>query len=109
MKISPKSSLETLSKIKSPFLNVFEHGSLSVEVYQPNKVDLQQPHTRDEIYLIISGNGEFVNGGIRTTFLHGDFLFVPAGIVHRFENFTDDFSTWALFYGRKGGEQVQSL
>ena len=107
MKISPKSALETLSKIKSPFVNVFEHGSLSVEVYQPNKVDLQQPHTRDEVYFIISGTGEFVNNNIRTTFLPGDFLFVPAGIAHRFENFTDDFSTWVVFYGPEGGEQVQ--
>jgi uncharacterized RmlC-like cupin family protein len=34
----------------------------------------------------------------------GDFLFVPAGIEHRFVNFTDDFSTWVIFYGPKGGE-----
>lgn len=106
MKIHAKSALKELSKVKSPFLNVFEHGSLSVEVYRPEKVDLQQPHTRDEVYIIISGTGEFLNDGARTSFAPGDFLFVPAGIEHRFENFTDDFSTWVLFYGPEGGENV---
>ena len=49
MKIHAKSALEKLSKVKSPFLNVFEHGTLSVEVYKPEKIDLQQPHTRNEM------------------------------------------------------------
>jgi mannose-6-phosphate isomerase-like protein (cupin superfamily) len=34
----------------------------------------------------------------------GDALFVPAGMKHRFENFSDDFATWIMFYGPEGGE-----
>ena len=34
----------------------------------------------------------------------GQVLFVPAGIEHRFEDFSDDFSTWVIFYGPAGGE-----
>lgn len=105
MKIGSNEALDKLSKLPSPFLTVFNHGTLSVEVYKPIKEDLQQPHTRDEIYIIIAGSGEFLNDGVRTTFQPGDFLFVPAGVVHRFENFTDDFSTWVLFYGPEGGEK----
>ncbi|WP_136468408.1 cupin domain-containing protein [Flagellimonas onchidii] len=104
MKINPQEALKKLAEGNSPFLTLFEHGTLSVEVYKPEKVDLQQPHTRDEVYVVISGTGEFVNGGIRTDFGPGDFLFVPAGVEHRFENFTNDFSTWVLFYGPEGGE-----
>jgi len=104
MKINAQKALKTLSETTSPFRSVFEHGTLSVEVYKPGKVDFQQPHTRDEVYIIISGSGEFLNNGIRTNFSSGDFLFVPAGIEHRFENFTSDFSTWVLFYGPEGGE-----
>jgi mannose-6-phosphate isomerase-like protein (cupin superfamily) len=39
-----------------------------------------------------------------TTFQQGDILFVPAGSVHRFINFTADFATWVIFYGPEGGE-----
>lgn len=105
MKIDAQEALEKLADLQFPFLNLFNRGSLSVEVYKPEKVDLQQPHTKDEVYIIISGSGEFLNDRVRTKFAVGDFLFVPAGIEHRFENFTDDFATWVLFYGPKGGEK----
>jgi hypothetical protein len=29
---------------------------------------------------------------------------VPAGHVHRFESFSDDFAVWVFFYGPSGGE-----
>ncbi len=107
MKINPKEALQKLSTSNAPFQMLFEHGTLSVELYKPEKVDLQQPHTRDEVYVIISGTGDFLNGTARTTFGPGDFLFVPAEVEHRFENFTDDFSTWVLFYGPEGGESAK--
>ncbi len=105
MKIEKQEALERLSKIESPFLTVFKHGTLSTEVYKPEKVDLQKPHTRDEVYVVISGSGIFYNDGTRTSFSTGDFLFVKAGLEHRFEDFTDDFSTWVIFYGPEGGEK----
>ena len=40
-------------------------------------------------------NGTFVNADNRHPFSAGDVLFVPAGVPHRFEDFTDDdFDTW---------------
>ena len=83
---------------------LFEHGSLEVEVYAPRGTDPQQPHTRDEVYVIISGTGWFVNGDERHRYEPGDLLFVPAHVVHRFEEFSDDFATWVIFYGPEGGE-----
>ena len=86
------------------FATVLEHGSLQVEIYAPRGIDPQTPHTRDEVYVVISGNGEFVNGQDRQAFGPGDVLFVPAGVVHRFEKFTDDLAVWVFFYGPEGGE-----
>tara|TARA_R110002073_G_scaffold49320_2_gene131727 strand:- start:169 stop:279 length:111 start_codon:yes stop_codon:yes gene_type:complete len=31
-------------------------------------------------------------------------IFVEAGAEHRFENFSEDFSTWVVFWGAEGGE-----
>jgi mannose-6-phosphate isomerase-like protein (cupin superfamily) len=83
---------------------LFEHGSLEIEIYAPRGRDPQQPHSRDELYVIISGTGYFLNGDERHPFKPGDLLFVPAGAVHRFEDFSDDFATWVMFYGPEGGE-----
>lgn len=95
----------------APFLTpgasklAFEHGTLTVKVYAPRGTDPQTPHTRDEAYVVISGSGTFVHGDERVAFGPNDFLFAAAGVVHRFENFTDDFAVWVLFYGPEGGEQ----
>jgi mannose-6-phosphate isomerase-like protein (cupin superfamily) len=83
---------------------VFEHGTLQVKLYGPLGVDPQQPHTRDEAYVVARGTGWFVNGGHRHPFAPNDVLFVKAGVVHRFENFTEDFLVWVFFYGPEGGE-----
>ena len=85
---------------------LFEHGTLEVEIYAPRGKDPQQPHTRDEVYVVMQGSGQFVNGAERHPFGVGDVLFVPAGVIHRFEDFSDDFATWVFFYGPEGGEKM---
>ena len=104
-RLTPTSVLAGLSDVTGrQFMGVFQHGSLEVEIYKPDKIDLQKPHTRDEVYVVISGSGLFINGGLRHPFQAGEVLFVPAGVEHRFENFTEDFATWVFFYGPEGGE-----
>lgn len=83
---------------------LFKHGSLDVKIYAPRGHDPQQPHTRDKIYVVAQGTGDFVSGETRVSFKPGDFLFAAAGAPHRFENFTDDFAVWVMFYGPEGGE-----
>ena len=89
------------------FATIFQHGTLLVEIYAPRGSDPQQPHTRDEIYFIASGSGEFVCGETQTRFRPTDILFAAAGVAHRFENFSDDLTVWVLFYGPEGGESAE--
>ena len=81
-----------------------EQGTLEIEIYRPVGVDRQQPHRKDELYVVIAGSGTFVHAGQRTPFHEGDTLFVRAGVPHRFEDFSPDFATWVFFYGPEGGE-----
>jgi mannose-6-phosphate isomerase-like protein (cupin superfamily) len=55
---------------------------------------------------VIQGEGRFVNGDTRCDFGPGDLLFVPAGVEHRFEEFSDDLAAWVVFYGPEGGERA---
>ena len=89
-------------------VTLFEHASLVTKLYAPRVNDPQTPHSRDEIYVIAQGSGEFVCGPTREPFQPLDVLFVAAGVEHRFENFTDDFAAWVFFYGPEGGEVDQS-
>ena len=87
------------------FAALMAHGSMRTELYAPRGQDPQQPHAQDELYFIQCGQGDFVQGDTRLRFQAGDAFFVPAGQVHRFEHFSDDFVTWVVFWGPPGGER----
>lgn len=93
-----------LAADKTLFTEVMRRGSMSAELYQPQGHDHQQPHTQDELYVVISGHGDFINGDTRHPFGPGDLIMVPAGVAHRFVDFSADFCTWVVFYGPQGGE-----
>lgn len=90
------------------FVEALRHGSMWVELYAPADVDRQQPHAHDELYFIARGSATLLMGDPHQPRRHaaapGDVLFVPARCWHRFVDFSDDFATWAVFYGPEGGE-----
>jgi mannose-6-phosphate isomerase-like protein (cupin superfamily) len=85
-------------------IELFKHGTLQVKFYAPRGLDPQTPHAQDELYVIASGSGLFWDGDKRTPIQPGDLIFAAAGQPHRFEDFSDDFGTWVMFYGPYGGE-----
>ena len=85
---------------------ILRRGELELRYYAPKGSDPQTPHTRDEVYVVASGNGTFVCAGESVAFKTGDALFVPAHVEHRFEAFSDDFAVWVMFYGPEGGEHL---
>ena len=99
---------DALARLPTPagkrFVACFGHGTLALELYAPRGTDPQQPHTRDELYVVVAGRGTFVCEGERLAFDCGDALFAPAGAAHRFEDFSDDLAVWVMFYGPEGGE-----
>jgi len=99
-RITPQSAQALLAKAGGQrWVTLWKHGALELEYYAPRGADPQQPHTRDECYFVISGSGWFVLAGERRRFAAGEVLFVAAGVPHRFEEFSDDFATWAVFVG----------
>ncbi len=94
-----------LENSKSPFVLMLQRGSMQVEYYVPKLIDKQTPHKQDEIYVIASGNAIFYRGDETVNCKKGDVLFVPALMQHHFENFSEDFATWVIFYGKDGGEK----
>ena len=46
-----------------------------------------------------SGSGNFRVGDRVDAFAPGALLYVAARETHRFEDFTDDFAAWVVFYG----------
>lgn len=104
-RITPEKALAAVSASDDGLYGVLlEHGSMELGYYRPLESDEQTPHEQDEIYVIHTGSGVFIRGDERIPFAPGDALFVPAGVDHRFVEFSDDFATWVIFWGPPGGE-----
>jgi mannose-6-phosphate isomerase-like protein (cupin superfamily) len=76
---------------------VLNTAGLEVRWYRPSNPDTQTPHDRDEVYVVVTGQGEFVRDTVRVQFSPGDLLFVAKGESHRFENHTPDTAVWVIF------------
>jgi mannose-6-phosphate isomerase-like protein (cupin superfamily) len=99
---------EVLAKLPSPATDKWKDGVWDIEPFQKNGVklvffaprgtDYQTFHEEDEFYFIARGNGKLVIDGESFDFTAGDTFFVAARVPHRFEEFTNDFATWAIFF-----------
>ncbi len=100
-----RAAAEAAANQDEPYTVSLRRGTLELGYYSPVGIDHQGPHEQDEVYLIVSGTGRFFNDGVETDFGPGDALFVPAGVEHRFIDFSDDTEMWVVFYGPSGGER----
>jgi mannose-6-phosphate isomerase-like protein (cupin superfamily) len=102
----PAEALKALEALHgADYAPLFGHGSMEIGIFCPRGQDTQEPHARDEVYVVIAGHGFFHKGDVYQACSAGDALFVAAGVEHRFEEFSDDFATWVVFYGPQGGER----
>lgn len=70
----------------SNFLNFFEleHLQAGILRIKPGELDTQAPHSSDELYLVLEGDG-FIEIGKNGYSIKKDlFIFVPAEVKHRF-------------------------
>ena len=83
---------------------VLKRGTLDIKLSIPVPPNEQAPHAQDEVYAVVRGSGVLVHGDRRDPFEAGDLLFVAAGVVHHYEDFTPDLALWRIYYGPPGGE-----
>jgi quercetin dioxygenase-like cupin family protein len=67
-------------------------------------VDDQEPHTEDEIYVVVSGRGAFEAAGQRVEVAPGTTLYVPAREEHRFVDVTQDLAVVVVFAPAEGSQ-----
>src|SRR3954453_13110429 len=85
----------------------FVDGDLEVRFAARPTNGPQVPHPRDELYVVASGTGRYWVEDRVNDVGPGDLLFWAAQVAHGFEDISDDFSVWVLFYGlqKLGGNQ----
>jgi mannose-6-phosphate isomerase-like protein (cupin superfamily) len=99
IKVDFRLNVDQLLNSRETVARLFERDDVSVVLYVPKDTDSQTPHARDELYIVISGHGTLRRGSELVRFSPGDVLFVGANVPHKFESFSGDFRTWAVFFG----------
>jgi len=91
-----------------PYLEFIQTPDLSVGLYvlRAGQPDLQQPHTEDEVYYVISGRAEVTVGDDERPVGPGSIVFVGAHVPHRFHDIAEDLTLFVVFgpaEGSRGG------
>jgi hypothetical protein len=86
------------------YLYAFNNGDCLIEYWAPRQIDDQLPHDRDEVYVLVAGHSHFEMGTTRQAVKAGDIIFVPAGMPHRFFDFSFDLAMWIVFFGNRHSE-----
>lgn len=87
-------SAHWVEQLRVPDLSV---GTYSIPA---GGTDDQQPHTEDEIYVIMAGRATLTagaDGAERLAVEPGSVVYVAAGEVHRFVDITEDLAALVLF------------
>jgi mannose-6-phosphate isomerase-like protein (cupin superfamily) len=97
----PTSLADALALARTPgrSAEVFVDGDLEVRFAARPSNGPQVPHLRDELYFVAAGTGRYRVEDQVSAVGAGDLLFAAAHAAHGFEDISDDFSVWVLFYG----------
>lgn len=73
--------------------------SLSMGLYclKAGQADEQQPHTEDEVYVVINGKAVFRAGGREQAVVLGSVIFVERAAEHRIVDITEDLTALVFF------------
>ena len=84
---------------RQEYLEFLRVPALSAGLYTlaAGSIDMQQPHTEDEIYYVISGSAAFRAGDQECAVQAGSILYVKANVEHRFHSIREDLHILVLF------------
>ena len=93
-----------------PYLEFITVPDLSVGLYvlAVGQPDLQQPHTEDEVYYVISGRGRVTVGEDVRDVQPGSIVFVAAAVPHRFHDITEDLTLFVAFGPAEGSRAIRA-
>ena len=87
------------SRLGQPYFEFLRESNLSLGLYvlRAEQPDPQLPHTEDEVYYIVSGNGTIQVGQEHRSVSKGSLVFVGQSVEHRFHSITQDLTILVFF------------
>ena len=99
MDVFPLAALQERVTADAPYHEFLRVPDLSAGVYslEAGAVDAQQPHTEDEVYVVLEGRSRFTAGDETRDVGPGDTIFVAADVPHRFHDISEALRLIVVF------------
>lgn len=90
---------EERSRLGNRYLEFLRHPSMSAGLYvlAAGADDPQQPHTEDEVYYVVRGQGTIRVADEDRPVGPGSVIFVAAGVPHRFHTIVAELELLVIF------------
>jgi mannose-6-phosphate isomerase-like protein (cupin superfamily) len=100
-------ALELLGELQQsgqPYHEFLKSGSMSVGLYHltPGEPDRQRPHTEDEVYYVLAGEGAIDVDGRITRVQPGSLVYVGRGVSHHFFDYSEGLTLLVVFAPERG-------
>ena len=82
---------------RSPWFMFRDALSMSLYILPAGAEDLQNPHTEDEVYYVLSGKATWVVGDETRPVSEGASIYVDRLIPHKFRDITEDLKLLVIF------------
>ena len=91
-------------KLGRPYLEFLRVPALSAGLYvlEASSIDQQKPHTEDEVYYVVEGQGAIRVADEDGPVGPGTVVYVAAGVEHRFHSITKDLKILVVFAPMRG-------
>ena len=89
----------TRAQEAKPYLEFLREPAISAGLYTlpVGSTDLQQPHSEDEVYIVLEGQAQIRIGDQDYPVKTGDTIFVPAQKEHRFHSIVEELRVIVVF------------
>jgi len=96
--------LDTLQESDQPYYEFLQRPSLSVGLYHlaAGEPDRQNPHTEDEIYYVLAGEGRIDIDGDITPVRPGSVIYVAKHVPHRLLDYPEGITLLVIFAPARG-------
>ena len=96
--------LEQLQARGQPYHEFLRRDTLSAGLYHlaPGQPDPQRPHTEDEVYYVLGGEGAIEIAGDVTPVRPGSVIFVAKQVPHRFLDYHQGLTLLVIFAPPRG-------
>ena len=96
--------LEARSASGRAYLEFGRSADLSAGLYvlPTGGIDPQQPHSEDEVYVVLAGRATIHVGGVERPVQAGSVVFVAAGVEHRFHSIEEELAVVVVFAPAEG-------